>query len=100
MVPFPRALLLRRGFLPLVRSARDGNRCRKMKIRWIVASLLCAAVAIAVVVMYSVVKQPSIFAQRDSLLAIARQYPNSTRAQRMAILREKELEMHPQWRDL
>jgi hypothetical protein len=71
-----------------------------MKIRWIVAPLLCAAVAIAVVVMYSVVKQPSIFAQRDSLLAIARQYPNSTRAQRMAILREKELEMHPQWRDL
>ena len=71
-----------------------------MKSRWLVVPLVCAVVAIAVVVMYSSMKQPSILAQRDSLLAIARQYPNSTRAQRMAILRERELEMHPQWRDL
>jgi len=71
-----------------------------MKTRWLVAPFLCVAVAIAVVVTLSFTRKQSILAERNNLLAIARQYPNSTWAQRMAILREIQSERHPLWRDL
>ncbi len=73
-----------------------------MKARWLVIPLVCLAAGIAIVLFVSFGPQTkhSILAQRNNLAAIARQYPRFTQAQRMAILRERESELHPRWHDL
>lgn len=73
-----------------------------MKYRWLVVPPVClaAGVAVALFVSFGVQMKESILAQKTNLPAIARQYPRFTQAQRMALLRARELEMHPQWRDL
>ncbi len=42
----------------------------------------------------------SIQAQRADLLAAAARYPKFTREQRLAVLRARQFELHPTWRDL
>jgi hypothetical protein len=71
-----------------------------MKSRWFVAPVLCVAVAIAVVLMFTSMKKQSVLALRTNMLAAARRYPNFTRAQRLAVLREWQSETHPMFRDL
>ena len=73
-----------------------------MKARWFVVPPVClaAGVAVALLVSFSSQHENSILAQRNNLLAIAGQYPRFTQTQRMAILRERESEKHPRWRDM
>jgi hypothetical protein len=71
-----------------------------MKNRWLVAPLLCVAVALAVVMTFSVINRQAIRAEQESLLAASQQYPQFTMAQRRAVLRENLAERHPHWRDL
>jgi hypothetical protein len=42
----------------------------------------------------------AVHAQRISLLDVAKRYPNFTKQQQMALLRERQSEVHPRWRDL
>ena len=68
--------------------------------RWIVAPLLCLTVALAVVVTFSALERQAIRAQRQNLIAASLQYPRFTLAQRMAVLRARQAEKNPNWRDL
>ena len=68
--------------------------------RWFVVPVIFVAAAILVAVFVSSSRRHSILAARSTLLTVSEQYPKFTLAQRMAVLRELQLERHPRWRDL
>jgi hypothetical protein len=71
-----------------------------MKVRWFVAPLVCAAAAMAVVFLFSSMKKQSMLALRANMMSVSQRYPKFTLAQRRAVLREYQSEMHPMFRDL
>ncbi|HUB17593.1 MAG TPA: VCBS repeat-containing protein, partial [Acidobacteriaceae bacterium] len=71
-----------------------------MKRSWFVAPLVCVALALAVVVLFSALNRNAIRAARENLIAASLRYPKFTLAQRRAVLREYQSEKHPMYRDL
>lgn len=71
----------------------------KIRARFVIVPSLCVAVAASVVLFVTTLHKPLAFAQRKNMLAVARAYPNYTLEQRMAVLRERQNELHPKWRD-
>ena len=71
----------------------------KVRARFIVVPFLCLAAAAAAVLFVTTLHKPLALAQRKSLQTVARQYPNFTREQRMAVIRERQNDLHPKWRD-
>lgn len=64
-------------------------------------SCVVAALAVfaALMVVVPVLRRP-VRADRVTLLEVAKRYPNYTRAQQLAVLREMQSELHPKFRDL
>lgn len=68
--------------------------------RWSVIPFVFVAAALLVVVFVSSSRKNSLEAARANLLIASRRYPKFTREQRMAVLRELQLEQHPRWQNL
>jgi hypothetical protein len=94
----PRKLIL--DFDPAVFAGAPGRTGCPMKNRWLVAPLVCMAVAVAVVLTFGSMKRQSARALRANMLAAAQRYPKFTMAQRRAVLQEWQSEAHPMFRDL
>jgi hypothetical protein len=73
-----------------------------MRSRHVRTGLTCAAVALAIAVFVFVplFKAAVVRANRLNLAAVARKYPNFTAAQRIAVLREIQSQLHPAGRDM
>lgn len=71
-----------------------------MKSRWLLAPLLCVVAAIASLAVFSALQKNETRAQRENLLAASLQYPQFTLEQRLAVLRARQAEKNPNWRDL
>jgi hypothetical protein len=73
-----------------------------MRSRRLHASLMCAAVSLAITlfVLISWFKASVVRANRLGLAAIARKYPNFSAEQRIAVLREMQSQLHPAGRDM
>ena len=67
---------------------------------WYFVAGTFATAAIGTVLLFNLWQKQEVLAQRSDLLAVAARYPRFTSAQRMAILRERQAERHPQWKDL
>ena len=72
----------------------------RLRVRWFVVPPVCIIAALVIIVAVSLTRKPDILAQRNTLITLMRQYPNGSRAQRMALLRERQNELRPKWRDL
>jgi hypothetical protein len=48
----------------------------RLRARWFFVLPLCLIAAVAIFLLVSFSRRPSILAQRNSLIALARQYPN------------------------
>jgi hypothetical protein len=81
-----------------LRQAAEKSLVRSSFVRTISFGLLLVLVIVAPVI--SPVLRRSIHAQRPDLLAAAARYPRFTREQRMSVMRERQSELHPRWRDL
>jgi hypothetical protein len=93
-------------------SARIRDRFRRFAVRpvphatsqrslWIRVSLICVAVVLfASAISFALLVKSAMRANRLELQAVARRYPNFTAAQRLAVLRQIQMQRHPRGRDL